>query len=188
MQNKYMRTVDEEIYLKNKRFTTPKENFKQIASILNLAEVGGKTSLLDIGCATGEFLYYVRHLNENIMLNGIEFSETLVNESLELLSENNINISVGDANNLLAVDDNSYDFVTTIGVTSIFDDFRPSFNEMIRVAKPQSLCLNHMLLNEMDIDVIIRYLKPDYSVQESGWNKFSIKSVEQHLHNCKAVK
>ena len=174
---KYSRTADNAIYLNEDRFVEPKESFKQIAEILDLKNARG--TLADIGCATGEFLYYVRTLNAEIGLTGVDYSEALVEHGNVRGAAHGIKILCGDAN-ALPLEDHSCDIVTTIGVTSIFDDFRPSFKEMIRVAKSGGRCLNHMAVNEDAMDVIIRYVKPDGSL-ESGWNRFSLDSIKKFL-------
>lgn len=188
MSNKYKRTADEGIYASENRYNNPKEGFKQVANILNLSKQLASKSLLDIGCATGEFLYYVRTINPAIILNGVEYSENLVSISSPFLESNKIYVEQGDANALLSIQSNSYDYVTTLGVTSIFDDFRTSFDEMIRAAKDGGVCVNLMLVNEMDIDVIIKYINPKTKELESGWNKFSIKSIREYLQSKKEVK
>ncbi|MCF8317870.1 MAG: class I SAM-dependent methyltransferase [Haliscomenobacter sp.] len=188
--NKYGRTADEKIYLED-RYEKPKEMIKQVTSLLVLDTAAYKSKdfrLLDIGGATGEFLYYVRKVNSEIQLDGIEYSDKLVDHSKSFLSKFNIVFEQGDANDLSAVADKTYDFVTTLGVTSIFDDFRPSFSEMIRVAKEGGRCINTMLVNEYDIDVQIKYRTQSGTSFESGWNKFSIASIKKFLTENERVK
>ena len=185
--NKYGRSADEEIYLED-RYEKPKEMIKQIVSLLELDSLSKKSNdikLLDIGSATGEFLYYIRKINSEITLDGIEFSDKLVFHSKNFLSRFKINFTQGDANDLNFIPDKKYDFVTSLGVTSIFDDFKPAYSEMIRVAKDGAVCINTMLVNEGDVDVIIKYKTQNSNTYESGWNKFSITSINNFLlqHN-----
>lgn len=188
MENSYPKNFNDSIYLNERRYETPKESFKQIADILNLKNVDASKSLVDIGCATGEFLYYLRTINANMHLSGIEYSENLINDSRVFLAKHNIEVTQGDAHNLSAVKDSQYDYVTTIGVTHAYDDYKPWFNEMIRIANDGALCINHMLVNEMDVDVIVRYINPENQALESGFNKFSIKSIRTFLEQHKDVK
>ena len=58
---------------------------------------------------------------------------------------------------------------------------------MIRVAKKGAKCINTMLVNEYPIDVIIKYMNPETGLPEAGWNKFSIKSINDHLVNTSHV-
>lgn len=183
----FKRTVDNDIYSKENRYDDPKESFKQIAAILNLRNAAKGKKLIDIGCATGEFLYYLKTINNDLDLTGLEHSKDLIEVAKPFLETHKIKIQQGDANCLYACPNNSFDFVTTIGVTSVFDDFRPSFSEMIRIAANKAICLNHMLVNEMDIDVIIKYINPANGKLESGWNKFSIKSISEYLNSQPSV-
>jgi ubiquinone/menaquinone biosynthesis C-methylase UbiE len=181
--NKYGRTADEKIYLED-RYDKPKEMIKQVTSLLELdtpAYISKNFKLLDIGGATGEFLYYIRKVNNLIQLDGIEYSDKLVEHAKSFLAKYNIAFEQGDANDLKGIDNKIYDFVTTLGVTGIFDDFRPSFSEMIRVAKDGARCINTMLVNEYDIDVQIKYKTQSGTSFESGWNKFSIASIKKFL-------
>jgi len=180
--------IDETIYLNENRYEKPKESFKQVAGLLKLDEVKPSKSLLDLGCATGEFLYYIRQINQSIELHGIEYSNNMVNSCKDLLLKHQIKINCGDVRQLTDIKDSSFDYVTMFGlfgVTSVFDDFRPIFNEMIRVAKNDGTCVNHMLVNELDIDIIFKYRKPGTDIEGFG-NKFSIQSIqkflEQHPH------
>lgn len=185
----YTRTADEGIYIEN-RYRRPKESFKQMCALLHVGDkknLSAEKSVLDIGCATGELLYYLRTINPDIALRGIEYSKKLVDHSASFLKKHNIVVSVGDAEKL-RFKDSQFDFVTVSGVTSIFDDFRPSFEEMIRVAKNGALCLNLMMLNELPVDVIIRYVNPKTDAHESGWNKFALTTVRKFLKNHPKVK
>lgn len=184
----YNRTADDSIYLEENRYENPKELFKQAFALLELAQSPppATVSLLDIGGATGEFLYYIRTLNKEIDLTCVEYSEKMVESVKPFLKKYNINIEQGDANNLQNIKDRSYDYVTTLGVTSIFDDFCPSFNEMIRVTKPGGMCMNAMLVNEEPVDVLIKYMNSKGEI-EAGWNKFSIASIKKHLNSKKDV-
>ena len=188
--NQYNRTADDSIYLEENRYENVKEHFKQIAAILKLNELESPESkcLIDVGGATGEFLFYVRKMQPKMKLKCAEYSLEFVNASKEHLAKHDIEIVQDDANNLATIKSNIFDFVTTIGVTSIFDDFKPSFEEMIRVAKNGGICINSMLVNQLGVDVIIKYINPETKQIESGWNKFSLKSIGEFLSNHSNVK
>ncbi|MGB0674823.1 MAG: hypothetical protein ACPGOU_01225 [Candidatus Nanopelagicales bacterium] len=49
------------------------------------------------------------------------------------------------------------------------------------MARPGGRCCNTMLVNEFDVDVMIRYLHPETGTPEAGWNKFSIRSIRTWL-------
>jgi argonaute-like protein implicated in RNA metabolism and viral defense len=81
---KYTRTADEDIYIED-RYSKPKEVFKQIAHLLMLDDqknINSEKNCIDIGTATGEFLSYVRSINEEIQLDGIDRSVNIRRQDL----------------------------------------------------------------------------------------------------------
>jgi len=82
-------------------------NFNQIERIPSLREMFGDSKLnlhLDIGCASGEFLFDLALVNTNWNYLGIEIREKLVkNAKLKVLEReiNNLHFLFGNANNIL---------------------------------------------------------------------------------------
>ena len=173
--------VDYEIYSSRDE---PKELYKQAASLMRIFEDENidKKKLIDIGGANGSFCGFIRSKNKNISLTNSEYNQKILKKHKIFFEKNKINVKVDDAN-LLTEKDDSFDYVTSFGVTQIFDDFIPSFSEMIRITKPGGIICNSIIVNEKDIDVIIKYLDPNSKKQISGWNKFSIKSISDFLKN-----
>ncbi|MCM0083483.1 class I SAM-dependent methyltransferase [Geomonas sp. Red32] len=184
MNKNYISSIDGEIYLRERRYDHPKEIFKQAAEILALASPAAcqpSLSLVDLGSATGEFAYYIRGLNPEIKLQCIEHNPELVEDCRALLAQRGIDICCGDINDLQGVADSTFDFATSFGVTQIFEDFKPSLGEMIRVTRDGGRCVNLMMLNEFPIDVLIRYRVPGTGVVQANWNKFAMSSVAEFL-------
>ncbi|GFO55604.1 hypothetical protein GMSM_26110 [Geomonas sp. Red276] len=184
MGNDYRPAVDSAIYLNENRYRDTKEMFKQAAELLGLASppaVDAERSLVDLGAATGEFAYYVRSINAAIRLSCVEYNEELVATSCDFLARHRIESACGDINNLTGIPDSTFDFATSFGVTHIFDDFRPSLSEMIRVTRHGGRCLNVILLNEEPIDLLIRYRVAGSDLPIAGWNKFALASVAAFL-------
>ena len=180
--------VDYEIYKKNNSKVTTKELFKQVVILMKLLEdknIDNK-KLIDIGGANGSFCSYIRSINKNIFLKNSDYNQKILKSNLEFFKKNKINFKKDDANSL-SEKENFYDYVTSFGVTQIFDDFVPSFSEMIRIAKPGGIICNSILVNEKDVDVIIKYLDPISKEQIPGWNKFSIKSISNFLEQNSKV-
>jgi len=175
------------VYLDDDRYNNPKECFKELADFLSIASQDETKKLLDVGCATGEFLFYLRSINKQIQLYGIDYSAPLIERGSEKLKGYKITLDTGDATNLAKVKDEAFDFVTTIGVTSIFDDFKPSYDEMIRVAKNGGTCINFMLVNEENVDVFIKYRNAKTGELQSGWNKFSKQNISKYLNSHNKV-
>ncbi len=182
------RKVDSAIYNKIDSENQPKELFKQVIEIIGFLKDkdASKKKLIDIGGANGAFCGYVRSLNGEISITNSDYNEEILQNSKSFFLKNNINFKNDDANSL-SEKSNSFDYVTSFGVTSIFDEFIPSFSEMIRIAKPEGIICNSIIANESNIDVIIKYLDSKTGEHIPGWNKFSIDSISNYLANNKDV-
>tara|TARA_B100001173_G_scaffold308940_1_gene320230 strand:+ start:168 stop:887 length:720 start_codon:yes stop_codon:yes gene_type:complete len=180
--------VDFEIYKKIDNKFKPKELFKQVVNLLNIKEDKSleQKKLIDIGGANGAFCYYLRTINDKISLTNIDFNDSILEESKDFLIKHNINFKKDDANSL-SEKDSIYDYVTSFGVTQIFDDFIPSFSEMLRIASPGGLICNSIFVNEIGGDLIIKYIDPVSKKQLPGWNKFSLNSINNYLKTNKNV-
>tara|TARA_B100001059_G_C17794121_1_gene561990 strand:+ start:410 stop:1132 length:723 start_codon:yes stop_codon:yes gene_type:complete len=180
--------VDFEIYKLDSIKSKPKELFKQAADLIGLFDDNNidNKKLIDIGGANGSFCRYVRSKNKNIYLKNSDCNEKIIESCSDSFKRDKINYSIDEANSLSEKND-FYDYVVSFGVTQIFDDFIPSFSEMIRIVKPGGKICNSILVNEKDVDVIIKYIDPIHKTQIPGWNKFSIKSISNYLKNNKQV-
>lgn len=85
---------------------------------------------------------------------------------------------------MAAIAANSHDAVFMTGTHSIFDDFRPSFSECIRVAAPGGVVVITGLFNPYPVDARIHWrLANDYEAAwHPGYNLFSEASVGTFLH------
>tara|TARA_B100001029_G_scaffold117481_1_gene97357 strand:- start:9884 stop:10603 length:720 start_codon:yes stop_codon:yes gene_type:complete len=180
--------IDREIYKKINTQDEPKELFKQVVKIMGFLKDNNlkNKKLIDIGGANGAFCGYIRSLNKDISITNSDYNSDILNNCKFFFKENKIIYKKGDANSLTEKS-NFYDYVTSFGVTSIFDEFIPSFSEMIRIAKPKGVICNSMIVNESRTDVIIKYLDPKTGEHIPGWNKFSISSISNYLSKNKHV-
>jgi len=175
---------------KNPDYTNPKYIFKYIATIINNV-VENKSfknfSCLDAGGASGAFLYY---LNSKF---GQKISTTLIDMDRELCRIANSNLTnteviCGDVNNMHQIKNCEYDFVTSIGVISNFDDFKDSILEMIRVVKLGGTLIIFGQFNDYDIDAVIKYKNSGDHEYKNGYNLFSKKTLSSFLDTIKKVK
>src|ERR1700760_143002 len=61
-------------YLDEDRRREPREFFKFLVRLAE-SRLSTASTVLDVGCAAGEFLYYLKSLHPNLSLNGIDVSE-----------------------------------------------------------------------------------------------------------------
>ena len=180
--------VDSKIYKEIDAQGETKELFKQVVEIIGFSKDKNlkNKSLIDIGGANGAFCGYIRSLNKEVYITNSDYNDDILENSKSFFKKNRINYKKDDANSL-SEKSNTYDYVTSSGVTSIFDEFIPSFSEMIRISKPNGIICNSMLVNESNTDVIIKYLDTKTGEHLPGWNKFSINSISNYLTNNKNV-
>jgi ubiquinone/menaquinone biosynthesis C-methylase UbiE len=174
-----VRIADEGIYLQENRYKEPKEQFKQIYSFLDLGNVREDASLCDVGCATGEFLYFVHQNKPRMRLSGVDVSEAMIERAKgELPSAEFYCGSVDEPGSLRA---NTYDLVTLIGVIGIFDDVTTALNNCINAVLPGGKVLVFASFNPYPIDLITRYRRAnqDNAPWELGWNVHSQATVER---------
>ncbi len=168
----YSRTA---IYLENRQ-QQPKHMFVVLADMIARRAIPA-AKLLDVGAASGDFLAYCRQHLPDTDLCGVEIDPQLVSAARDKLPW--LEIAESDAQNMTAIAAAGFDIVTMTGVHSIFDDFRPSFRECLRVAKPGGLVIITGLFNPYPVDALIHWRLP--SNEQAGWhpgyNFFSMASV-----------
>ena len=70
-----------EIYIKRSRYLKPKENFQKLINILKKDKPKKKFTLLDIGCANGELLFYIKKNFKESILTGIDVDKSLLKKA-----------------------------------------------------------------------------------------------------------
>jgi len=146
--------------------------------------VVSKTSFCDVGCAAGEFLYFLHSLPE-AQLKGIDVVPELLEKTRAMVPTASIDTgSIIDPN---ALEASSFDvlFFFCSGVVQIFDDFKLCLSNLISWCKPGGRIYIAGIFNPFPIDVWIQYRKssdPDEH-REPGWNLFSEESMGKFLHD-----
>lgn len=171
------RTHDK-IYLNEDR--CKKEYFKVLYKMIQEQWGGKHINLLDIGCATGDFLYFAQEELPNASLSGLEIMP-------ELIAKINFeaNIYCGDITKQNTLPDMKFDCITMLGVLSIFDDFQEVLDNVFRLMNDNGTFYLFGIFNPENIDVLIKSRSSDRSFSkdsswETGWNCFSLKSIKDY--------
>ena len=149
----------------------PKVNFKVVLDKIK-GQTGAK-NLLDLGCASGEFVHYVNKFLPSLHCTGLDFNPDLIQRT-----KNNPKASfrVGDILNLEL--GQKFDIVTMIGVLTCFDDFKPIVDKMMAHTNKGGSIFVVSIFNDDDIDVRLKFrnntISSDWQV---GYNLFPISSV-----------
>jgi len=194
------RLADEGIYLNEDRYEKPKELFKFIADILGGDEKMEGT-LLDVGCATGELVYYLKNKRfGGLSYTGIDISQKMIEQA-----EANIPGARFLVQSILDEQffrEEKFDYVICSGVLSIFDDLEPPLLNLLSCTKPGGKVIIHTNFNEHPIDMLMRYkpsldnltvvpkgqpknlrTKGSQVEWQTGWNIFSKATYENILSN-----
>ena len=175
--------IDEEIYLAENRFDEPKEIFKTVSSIIEKQNFSGDIKVCDVGCSTGEFLYYLKKTLPQCSVTGVDVSNLMLQQARKMIPTGNF--FNGDINSSHILKENSFDVITMIGVLSIFDEPRSSIKNCVSALKKNGSVIIAGLFNTEPIDVIVRYRKSDSFISDmlSGWNVHSCKTIERILND-----
>lgn len=159
-------------YLYINRYEKPLNIFKTICEKITTFP---STKLLDIGSATGEFLY---HLERNVShdLHGLELDGRLIDRAKKFVC---CPIKQGNALDSKVFSDSEFGIITLLNTHMIFDDLTPLFKSIEKWSNKKSVIYIFGAFNPDPADVWIRYKMnddPDNIVQ-SGWNIPSIETV-----------
>lgn len=162
----------------------PKEMFKALAAILAREGGIGGASVLDVGCATGELIAFLRGAAGAGACVGVDVSADLLVEARRLVPE--AEFLAASALDLPALFKGRFGLVTAIGCMSIFDETEIGrfWDNMLAAAAPGGLVVALSPLNEFGVDAMIRHRKRIDGVPgrwETGWNIFARETIAELL-------
>lgn len=177
------RTHDRDLYLRESRYEEPKEIFKFLVRLMRESGVPADGAAVgDIGCAAGEFLYYLAREFPHARLTGYDVVPELLEKARIHVPEAEFRLgSVLDAN---LVREGSLDVALLVGVHSIFDEVETCFSNVLRWTRRGGRALVFGFFNPAPVDVWIRYRLAegaDPEHREPGWNIFSKAMVSRFL-------
>lgn len=180
------RTHDKAIYLEEDRYENPKEMFKILASrALDSGAFRKGARVADIGCATGEYLYYLRSLFPDAEYHGYDVVPEFLDKARRKVS--GVTFHQGSVLDRGTLAPASMDVTFLIGVMQIFDEFETCISNLLHWTVPSGRVFVVGLFNPYPIDVWVKYRlsrDPDPQHREPGWNMFSMASVSQYLDLC----
>jgi len=161
-----------------------KEYFKLIINYLK--NYKNKINLVDVGCASGDFLNLLSK-NKNFNLTGIDFSKA----SLDLAKEKvpSATLRLIDLKKKINLN-KKYDICTCLGTLSAFDDKFKIIDKLVNLVKNKGELIILDLINEHDVNVLIRYQNNFENKSEwlSGFNTYSKKYWSQKLRLNSKIK
>lgn len=170
-------------YIRDGWAKEPKQTFKALAA--HIAEGGaGQPSgrLLDVGCATGELIGYLAGQFPTLRYTGVDVFEELLQGGRGNLP--GVEFVRASALDLPAALHGTFDFVTAMGVASVFDEtqIEAFWRNLLSAAKPRGMVIVLSPLNEFGVDTMVRHRKraAGRPLQwETGWNVFAIETIRE---------
>lgn len=165
----------------------PKHLFVKIADRIENHNRQNKTlNILDVGGASGDFVSYASERFPGSLISCVDADSELVELGRKKVP--NVNFLLGDANNMPEIKSSSMDVVTMIGVMTIFDDFRTSLSECLRIVSHGGLVLVAGMFNEYPVDALVKWRYSGNSGPwHQGYNLFSKKTVSAFLQDQDVV-
>ena len=178
----------DKFYLHEDFKSKPKEYFKFLGEKnTTFFKKCPQARILDIGCAGGNFLYYLSRICPKATLFGLEIRPDLLKKAKRSVPD--AVFFQGDitkTKTLKAIP--KMDLVFMNGVHTIFDDLKWLKNSLSLLAPGGKLCV-FSFFNPEDLDVLVKVRHSGaraHDPWESGWNIFSKKTVAGYLESTGA--
>lgn len=171
-----------ETYLGEARYTEPKRVFVLLADMLEASGTETRGArFLDIGCATGELIFFLKQRFPGMQFSGVD-------NQPDLLARARTEASIGDVA-FVEADAIGYrgepqDFVACFGMLGIFDQFEPLLESLLANTRKGGRIFVQALLNDVDIDVRV-YYRDHHNNKDwnRGYNVFSMKQISCWLES-----
>ncbi|WED41907.1 class I SAM-dependent methyltransferase [Legionella cardiaca] len=164
----------------------PKEIFKFLEHYLSQEKRNKHTSLLDVGCATGELIHFLSRHHPEFQFTGVDIFDDLIHQCQELQPEKKfLKASILE---LPASLEQQFDVITVVGVLTIFDEEELPlfFNNLFRACRSNASIYILSPFNEYGVDCEIKHRKRQQGKRgnwEKGWNIFSKETIIEHIEN-----
>lgn len=169
------------IYLDENRYDEPKEYFKFVDEFIR--EQKNLSTAVDVGCAAGEFLYFLNKRHPAVKSVGVDIMPALLEKARRVLHGGDFR--EGNAVVRETLPNERFDAVFSLGVLSIFDDMELVVDNLIDLCADGGRIYLFSLFNEDPMDVRVRTRRVDVPVDERQWesglNVFSIETVGAYL-------
>lgn len=168
-------------YIDEKRKYEPKESFKFTYEIIKPYFDNLKNPVVaDIGCATGEFIYYLRTLYPQFEYYGYDISDLLIKKAKEETPE--AIFSVMDITKEHQLPAERFDAVFMNGLNGAFEDPYSWIPNFLKILKDNGRAYVYGIFNPLDVDVLVRVRRSeDFQTEDflSYWNCISQATIRR---------
>lgn len=172
-----VRIADRDVYLNEDRFDSPKEFFKSAYQEIQ-KDIPECQSIMDVGCATGEFLYYLKKQMPGIKtIAGIDVIPEFFDVARKKVPDGRYSLASIEDTNFMVQE--QYDLVTVLGVISIMFDIELVLKNLFALTRSGGFIYILSNFNEQPIDTHVTYRRAGVSnLWEKGFNVYSMRTME----------
>lgn len=171
-------------YINDYNQEKPKQMMQKLLDMMVADGVKDGGACVDLGCASGELLYWIKRQYPNMSMTGVDlFSEFTADAKnhqpeTEFLTESVLNLPESM--------NSKFDVTTAFGLMSLFDEtqIEKFWDNLLRVTKPGGRIYVFTLMNEYGVDMMVRHrkrMKGQVTDCESAWNVHSIATITDIL-------
>jgi len=171
-----------DVYLRESRYESPKEIFKLLGSLAageGLLKSGAKVA--DIGCAAGEFLYFLARRYPGPSYCGVDIFPELVEKAKRAVPGIEFRTgSVLDAGLLASA---GFDVVFLSGVMSLCRDFHQVLDNALQWTRAGGRIYVFEAFNPYPVDVFLQFRRSGVAAGagDGYWNILARKTVQDYL-------
>jgi SAM-dependent methyltransferase len=167
-----------DFYLTEDRRHEPREFFKSLRAFAARRLAANPTArVLDVGCANGEFLYFLRSSYPAIQVVGIDVNAPVIEKARELLP--NGEFAVADIESGENLPSGKFDLVFMNGVHYLLRDYHRWLQNLIALSRGAVFVFG--VFNPEDLDFRATVSRPGEHQSVSHWNLISQKSIKIFL-------
>jgi cyclopropane fatty-acyl-phospholipid synthase-like methyltransferase len=170
-------------YAQEDHFSKPKEYFKEALQIIQPTLLDKQGSLLDIGCAAGDFIQYCANNFPIWHYSGVDvFDENIIEARRRYPEGEFFNFDMSSQDEPIT---KKFDVVTMLGTLSIFSD-TSWINNYSKFLKNGGVGLIFGMVNPYPYDVFVSLKKFGNKQYEYGWNSWCYETLRDEFlkHNC----
>ncbi|HEY8964188.1 MAG TPA: class I SAM-dependent methyltransferase [Alphaproteobacteria bacterium] len=162
----------------------PKVMVQKLLDMMHEDGVENAGACIDLGCASGEMLHFIRRDFPQMELAGIDLFDEFIQEAKARHPD--IDFRTESALDLPTDMSGKYDVTTAFGLMSLFDETEIStfWDNVLRITKPGGLIYVLSPVNEYGVDMMIRHRKriqKKLTDWESAWNIHSQETIRELL-------
>jgi SAM-dependent methyltransferase len=175
-----MRPISEhnQFYSTEDRRHQPREFFKFLGSLAGPKLAANPTAhVLDVGCANGEFLHYLRCLYPNIRAAGIDINAEVLGKAREVVPDGEF--STGDIHSGENLPRECFDLVFMNGVNYLLPDYERWLRNLISLSRGTLFVFG--VFNPEDLDLRATVTRSGDTSSRIPWNLISRKSISLFL-------